>query len=235
MDLCENKQAKFRHPWELSRTDVIINELSKLSIKGNILDIGCGDAYFDEKLINEYSDIDYLYGIDINLQESIHNEKAHYLNSYDGIKGKQFDYILLMDVIEHIENDSEFMQSIRNYIKPDGKILITVPAFQSLYGIHDKELSHFRRYNFKQLNAILKENGFRVVHWNYFYLSLLIVRFFTKNKSLKVNTWKEDENTFKTKLFKGILNADYYVLKFLSKIGIKIGGLSLIAICELEK
>jgi len=232
MDLSENKQAKHRHPWELSRTDVIMRELSNLSISGDILDIGCGDAYFDEKLISEFADINFLYGIDINLQESIHREKAHYLNNYDDINGKQFDYILLMDVIEHIEKDSEFMGSIRNYLKPNGKIIVTVPAFQSLYGIHDQELSHFRRYNSKQLRAVLNENGFHVIHWNYFYLSLLIVRFFTKNKSLKVNTWKEDEDTFKTKLFRGILNVDYKVLKALSKIGIKIGGLSLMAICD---
>lgn len=232
MDLSENKPAKFRHPWELSRTDVITKELSQLSIKGAILDIGCGDAYFDEKLISQFPNIDFLYGIDINLQESIHKEKAHYLNNYDGIRGMKFDYILLMDVIEHIENDSEFMDSIRNYLKPDGKILITVPAFQSLYGIHDQELSHFRRYNAKQLKSVLNESGFNVIHWNYFYLSLLTVRFFTKNKSLKVNTWKEDEDTFKTKLVRGILNIDYKVLKSLSRIGIKIGGLSLIAICD---
>ena len=185
-------------------------------------------------LLKTFKNIDSLYGIDINLEESIHNEKSHYINNYEEIKGKKFDFILLMDVIEHIEDDYEFIKDIKQYLKPNGIILITVPAFQFVYGIHDKELSHYRRYNFKQLKKVLETNEIYVKKWNYFYLSLLLVRIFTKNKSLKVNTWKEEENSNKTRLIRFILNLDYSILKALSKVHIHIGGLSLIAICNIK-
>jgi hypothetical protein len=117
----------------------------------------------------------------------------------------------------------------------DGIILITVPAFQCLFSTHDKELHHYRRYNFKQLNKVLKKNNIKVKDWNYFYLSLLIVRYFTKNKSIEVNSWKYNEKDIRTRITRFILNLDYTILKVLSLIHIHIGGLSLMAICQKSK
>ena len=52
MDLSERSDSPYRHPWELSRTEIILGELKKLKIHGKILDIGCGDRYFDKKLLD---------------------------------------------------------------------------------------------------------------------------------------------------------------------------------------
>lgn len=232
MDLSENKGVIYRHPWELSRTDVILKNLSDLDICGDILDVGCGDSYFDEKLIKTFPTINNLYGIDINLEKPFENGKAHYVNSYDDLKDKKFDFILLMDVIEHIEDDNQFIKEIKTYLKKDGIILITVPAFQSLYSIHDEELKHFRRYNFKQLKKILTNNNIKILDWSYFYFSLFIARILTKNKSIKVNTWKSKENALSTKILRFILNLDYTLLRILSKLHIHINGLSLMVICK---
>lgn len=232
MDLSENKGVIYRHPWELSRTDIILKNLLDLNIFGDVLDIGCGDSYFDEKLIEKFPKINNLYGIDINLEKPFNNGKAHYINSYENLKNKKFDFILLMDVIEHIKDDNDFINNIKKYLKKDGIILITVPAFQSLYSIHDKELKHFRRYNFKQLKKILINNDFKILDWNYFYFSLFIIRLLTKNKSIKVNTWKLKENSLITKILRFILNLDYTFLKILAKYHIHLNGLSLMVICK---
>ncbi len=87
MDLSERSGSIYRHPWELSRTGIILRELKKLRIHGRVLDVGCGDAYFDKKLVNEFPEITELWGIDIHAEENVHNGKEHYVNSYDVIGG----------------------------------------------------------------------------------------------------------------------------------------------------
>ena len=52
MDLIENRDnITNRHPWELSRFDCLSKEIKKYHNKGTILDIGCGDSFFDKNLI----------------------------------------------------------------------------------------------------------------------------------------------------------------------------------------
>ena len=61
LDLSEKTESSFRHPWELSRTEIILRELKKLNISGNVLDIGCGDAYFDDMLLKRFPRIKELW------------------------------------------------------------------------------------------------------------------------------------------------------------------------------
>lgn len=49
MDLSEVGNNQNRHPWELSRDRGILRVLEKMPMEGNVLDIGCGDSYFDRK------------------------------------------------------------------------------------------------------------------------------------------------------------------------------------------
>ena len=58
MDLIEVSNNQNRHPWELSRTQCIIKELKALGVHGKILDIGCGDGYFDREMVKCFSDIE---------------------------------------------------------------------------------------------------------------------------------------------------------------------------------
>ena len=87
MDLSENKNAKYRHPWELSRTDMILDELERLGVKGEVLDIGCGDGYFDKKLLRRFPSITNIWGVDIHAEKSVHKGKEHYVNAYKDIRG----------------------------------------------------------------------------------------------------------------------------------------------------
>ena len=68
MDLIEVSENPNRHPWELSRTSCIIQVLRSLNIHGNILDIGCGDSYFDHNLLKEDPEL-CIYGVDIFLKD----------------------------------------------------------------------------------------------------------------------------------------------------------------------
>lgn len=51
MDLSEVNENQNRHTWVLSRTHIVLNELKRIGVHGNVLDIGCGDVFFDRALI----------------------------------------------------------------------------------------------------------------------------------------------------------------------------------------
>lgn len=235
MDLSEKSELIYRHPWELSRAEILLKELKKIKIHGAVLDVGYGDGYFDERMLKMFPEITEFWGVDIYAKEKIYGRgrrKENYVNSYDEIKEKKFDYVLLMDVIEHIEDEVSFMEDLHKYLRNSTTLLITVPAFQWLFSLHDIELNHFRRYNFKMLKEVLEKSGYYVCDYSYAYFSLVFMRAITKSKRNSLGAWKYSENSLVTKLIKTLLNIDYKIVSFFKRFGIYIGGLSLFAICR---
>lgn len=235
MDLIEVSENQNRHPWELSRIDCIFKEVKKLGDFNTVLDIGCGDGYFDERLLEEFDNIKSLYGVDIYLEKPYSSGKGCWTNSFDDISGKKFDIIFMMDVLEHIEDDKGFMKRVYNMLNDDGRIVFTVPAFMRLFSLHDEELKHFRRYDRHMLKDTLSGTGLKITDQSYFYFCLIILRLLTWNKTENLSMWENDESSLKTKLVRSVLNCDYSILRFFSKFKIYIGGLSLLAIIEKEK
>lgn len=70
-------------------------------------------------------------------------------------QGSKFDTIMYIDVIEHIEDDRAEILRAFQCLKPQGKLIILVPAHQWLFSPFDKEIGHFRRYNKSMLRAII--------------------------------------------------------------------------------
>ena len=68
----------------------------------------------------------------------------------------------------NIENDSNELSVAFDALKKGGYILIFVPALSWLYSDLDQKVGHFRRYNKRGLNKIVKEAGFEIVKSNYF-------------------------------------------------------------------
>jgi predicted SAM-dependent methyltransferase len=58
---------------------------------------------------------------------------------------------LFIDVIEHIENDTDELKKASSFLKPGGHLIVLVPAHNYLYSEFDKSIGHFRRYNKKML------------------------------------------------------------------------------------
>lgn len=82
---------------------------------------------------------------------------------------KQYGLIGLFDVIEHIEDDTAFLTSLRDALIQGGLLAITVPAFQFLWSEHDVEHQHFRRYNKRSLSKLLLGAGYEILaisYWN---------------------------------------------------------------------
>src|SRR6185437_5122059 len=72
------------------------------------------------------------------------------------------DTILMMNVLEHIEDDSQALAHLRTLLPPGGKLVIVVPAHQLLYSKMDANIDHFRRYAKKGLVELLEKNGYAI-------------------------------------------------------------------------
>jgi SAM-dependent methyltransferase len=80
----------------------------------------------------------------------------------------RFDSVFALNVIEHIDERDLALQNCRKLLKPGGNLIILVPAFQSLYNQFDQALGHFLRFRMKSLCQLMSDNGYQVIHKQYF-------------------------------------------------------------------
>lgn len=148
--------------WNQLRWDAV-KEYFKLSQK--ILDFGAGPGLLGEFIEDEFPNNTYFFSEKIESLRirliSKYGEDKDYtnLNQYH-----DFDVICMLDVLEHIENDQEFLIKLTQEMKSGSKLIITVPAKMSLWSAWDKKHGHFRRYEkqslkdlFLDLNGTIKE------------------------------------------------------------------------------
>ena len=79
-----------------------------------------------------------------------------------------FDAVFIFDVLEHVDGDDLVLKEIHRVLTPEGRLLITVPAFMFLYGRQDVVSEHKRRYRRGPLARLLEETGFDVEYASYF-------------------------------------------------------------------
>lgn len=261
MDLVEVKNRKEkvinRHPWELARFE-IVTSLLKDKIRNNddfnILDIGCGDVFFISKMADIYPKA-HFYAIDIAftdeiialLKETVKGKNIYLFKTLDDANlhlKKDADLVLLLDVVEHIEDDKGFLSSLYNNkaITANTLIMITVPAYQNLFCSHDHFLGHYRRYTNTSLYQTIQSSGFDKVKIGYFFFSLIPPRILQvlKEKIIKPNLNTETTGLVEwnkgsgiTNFIKGVLLFDFKIYKFIKSItGLSLPGLSNYIICK---
>jgi 2-polyprenyl-3-methyl-5-hydroxy-6-metoxy-1,4-benzoquinol methylase len=115
----------------------------------------------------------------------------------------QVDFLVMHDVLEHIENESYAISCIAKLVKKGGRAVISVPAFNWLFGNHDVQLGHFRRYTKSRLIQLF-EKDFEILDSRYFGsffipVTLLFSRIFKRNYptgAVTASSWKQ--TAFKT-------------------------------------
>jgi SAM-dependent methyltransferase len=100
----------------------------------------------------------------------------------------------LFDVIEHIEDDLAFLRSIRNLVKKDGRLYVTVPAYSFLWSDDDVFAGHFRRYSLDGISKVLVSAGFQVEFSSYIFRFLPIPIFLFRTLPYKMGLSKADRD-----------------------------------------
>ncbi|MBP9822434.1 MAG: class I SAM-dependent methyltransferase [Candidatus Pacebacteria bacterium] len=138
----------------------------------NILDIGSGSGYLVGVLQKdgyEVSGVDAsLEAIEFGTSKGIKNlslASGDKLNFPDA----SFKCVLCLDTIEHIKDDSFAVREIERLLAPGGYGILTVPAYQWMWGVQDEVAHHYRRYSMKSfLNLLKSAKNLKVVRKSYF-------------------------------------------------------------------
>jgi hypothetical protein len=93
---------------------------------------------------------------------------------------RRFDLVMLLDVIEHVADDREFLGGlVAQCLAPGGLVLVSVPAWQMLFSEHDLALKHYRRYSPGACLELLEDEGLTPIRSGGLFHSLLVARLFT--------------------------------------------------------
>lgn len=100
--------------------------------------------------------------------------------SEESVADGGIEQAMLLDCLEHIEEDEAMLHLLSKKLKKGGRLLITVPAFQGLWSSADDYAGHYRRYTCPELERMLSDAGFTVLQSSYFmsflYLPILVMR-----------------------------------------------------------
>ena len=161
--------------------------------QGNILEIGSGIGNISKLLLQQnlqvtLSDLrkDYCeqllldFGKNSNLQNVLQIDLSlkDFEKKYEQSLHK-FDTVIALNVIEHIEDDNLVINNCKKLLKPNGRLIILVPAFMKLYNSFDKELGHYRRYNKKKLGDLFQTQHLQIIRIQYFNCAGILGWWFT--------------------------------------------------------
>src|SRR5688572_18724176 len=79
----------------------------------------------------------------------------------------EFDTVVCLNVLEHIKDDQGALERLHEVLVPGGRLLLFVPADQSLFGTLDTQVGHHRRYSPESLEAVIRAAGFEVRQLSY--------------------------------------------------------------------
>lgn len=206
--------------WFSHRNDVILSVMNNyLQQENPILDVGGGNG-FVSKFLSEQGYQSIL--IEPNIQGVMNAQRRGVEQLICGtvspknIKKQSLDSIGLFDVIEHIEEDFEFISLLYSLLKNNGKIVITVPAFNSLWSYHDVQAGHFRRYTKKTISKLLTKANFKLEYVSYFFSILVAPNFIFRTIPTKLGLSNSSEN--KQKKNKQHINKDSNTNTTLKKV-----------------
>lgn len=157
-------------------------ETIKPYCSGKVLEIGSGIGNISQFFLNDHFDIslsdlsnDYFKILEQKFEgfENLKNlfcldfAEKDLEQKYPHLIG-QFDTVFALNVLEHVPDHEQSIRNCYKLLKPKGKLVILVPAFQTLFNKFDVALEHQRRYTLKTLKKVMLIPGFRPIHSQYF-------------------------------------------------------------------
>ncbi len=167
--------------WFQYRAQVLIDMAERYFVRETeILDIGGGNGYTTSRLQQAGFQTALL---EPSYEACLHAKQRGVPRCFCGVLDDYDEPIqqcMLLDVLEHIEDDSGVLCELHTKMPVGGILLLTVPALSMLWSSEDEAAGHYRRHHLPQLCNLLEGNGFKVLYGTYFFsflvLPILLVR-----------------------------------------------------------
>jgi len=134
-----------------------------------ILDVGAGSGFFSRHILGSTTAAE-AWCVDISYTREYDNQEqgkpVYYRRSVDHVDA---DLVLLMDVLEHVDDDRGLLADYVGRVPAPARFLISVPAFQFLWSGHDEFLEHKRRYTLTQIERVATMSGLILERGAYYF------------------------------------------------------------------
>lgn len=179
--------------WFKHRNNCLIAAIKNFPPLGAIFDIGAGNGYVSLALKEN--------GFDTVVVEpglvGAHNAKSKGLTVIcstledAGFFPNSMNAIGLFDVLEHIEMERDFLIQLKDLLKAEGKLYLTVPAYNFLWSVEDEITGHYRRYRLGELVKTLESVGYKIEYSSYFFSFLPLPIFLLRTIPSKLG-WRQE-------------------------------------------
>ena len=147
-------------------------ELIAPYLRGNILEVGAGLGTLSERLAGHGHVVASELSLTCvqRLREKFGGHPAIEVVEGEGVSGvgdRKFESIVLVNVLEHIEDDAAALGKLEQQLLPGGHLLLFVPAFEALMSDFDRSIGHHRRYHRARLIGAVYRAGLEVVEARY--------------------------------------------------------------------
>ena len=183
------------HFWIRRRFEVM-QRLADSAIRNaaRCAEIGCGNGLLQKALEDCYGIS--VAGFELNevaLQKNVSRGSPLYcynIHQRNAEFRNHFDVLFIFDVLEHIEDESGFLQSVKFHLADSGSLVINVPAHDFFFSDYDRAAGHLRRYSSSQLRKAAAQNGFKMRAFSYWGLPLVPLLLLRKMVSLRPENGK---------------------------------------------
>jgi SAM-dependent methyltransferase len=194
------QQIEQSHFWFGPRDSLLVHLAQKKTIIGaNMLEIGCGTGRMLNHWNNIYQSVTAIEpNLQLLLQATNRNSSGITIHADSGalpFPAKSFASILCFDVLEHVD-DIRLLHEARRVSRKGGRILLSAPAFQSLWSYADQLAGHKRRYRKQTLLPLLSESGWQLQGHTY-YQCLLFPLVYVSRKIVGKRGRKAERNPSK--------------------------------------
>ncbi len=157
---------KYNNPRFLFRRYEVMRKVRK---SGHFLEIGPGNLSLALELLTKFNRgmlIDFNTTDVREIYDGLRDEYKQRLQLVIGdfLEFNQmemkFDCVVACEVLEHVENDRQFLRKAHEYLKSGGQLILSVPARQKYWSKDDEIVGHYRRYEKEDLYAKLVEAGY---------------------------------------------------------------------------
>ena len=167
------------HWYYIAKGRALVAMLKSIKVP-EIVDVGAGSGVFSKILVEagicrSAICVDPAYPDE--REELYLGRSIHFVRSIDAVTQS---LILIMDVLEHVDDDVGLIRQYAEYMPCGGKILVTVPAFDFLWSGHDVFLEHRRRYTLLTIEKRLQMANLKVLRSQYFFGTLFPIVTFVR-------------------------------------------------------